>query len=37
MLYQLGWMAYDDQVFDGTAWFLYGLIQIILLQVAIRN
>jgi sterol desaturase/sphingolipid hydroxylase (fatty acid hydroxylase superfamily) len=35
-LFQLGWMSYDDQVFDASAWFLYGLIQIILLQVIVR-
>jgi sterol desaturase/sphingolipid hydroxylase (fatty acid hydroxylase superfamily) len=36
MLFQFGWMAYDDQVFDASAWFLYGLIQILLLQVLVR-
>ena len=35
-LYQCGLMAYVDQVFDGTAWFLYGIIQIILLLVLVR-
>ena len=35
-LYQLGMMAYVDQVFDSTAWFLYGLIQIALLVVLVR-
>jgi len=36
MLYQFGMMAYDDQVFDASAWFLYGLIQIVALLVLVR-
>ena len=35
-LYQFGLMAYVDQLFDSTAWFLYGLIQIMLLVVLVR-
>ena len=36
LLYQFGLMAYVDQVFDGTVWFLYGLIQILVLLVFVR-
>ena len=36
VLYQFGMMAYAEQVFDGTAWFLYGLIQIALLTAIVR-
>ena len=35
-MFQLGLMAYVDLVFDSTAWFLYGLIQIALLLVLVR-
>src|SRR5438309_11211433 len=36
LLYQFGLMAYADQVFDSSASFLYGLIQIALLIVLVR-
>lgn len=35
-MFQLGLMAYVDLVFDSTAWFLYGLLQIMLLLVLVR-
>lgn len=36
LLFRYGFMAYADQVFDGSAWFLYGVIQIALLMVLVR-
>ena len=35
-LYASGLMMYDDLVFDSSAWFLYGVLQILLLAVLVR-
>ena len=35
-LYNCGLMAYDDLVFEGSAWFLYGILQILLLLIFVR-
>jgi sterol desaturase/sphingolipid hydroxylase (fatty acid hydroxylase superfamily) len=35
-LYALGLMAYDDLVFEGSTWFLYGVLQILLLFALVR-
>jgi sterol desaturase/sphingolipid hydroxylase (fatty acid hydroxylase superfamily) len=34
--YRLGLMAYSELAYDGVAWFLYGLLQIVLLYAFVR-
>ncbi len=34
--YSLGLMAYSEMAYDGVAWFLYGMLQILLALVVIR-
>ena len=36
LLYQLGWIGYDEQVFDAIAIFMYGVIQVTLVYLIVR-
>jgi len=37
ILFAMGWMAWAEDVFDGTEWFLLGCIQLLIIAVIFRT